>query len=204
MKKTILILLSFFIVFCFNLRAQKTTTTTTITTTTSTSPSIYKYGKTLNLGLGIGGYYGYYKYVGRTMPVFHIDYEFDVLKNFTIAPFISFYTYKNAYYWGNNNTPYKYYYYHETVIPIGVKGTYYFDQLLNANSKWDFYMAGSLGFAIVNSSWDSDYYGDKNYYRSGNPLFLDIHIGTEYHINSRIGMFLDLSSGVSTIGLAIH
>ena len=28
---------------------------------------------------------------------------------------------------GNNNTPYRYYTYRETVIPIGVKGTYYFD-----------------------------------------------------------------------------
>jgi len=35
-------------------------------------------------------------------------------------------------------------------------------------------------------------------------LFLNIHIGAEYHINKKVGVFLDLSSGVSTIGLAIH
>ncbi len=164
------------------------------------------FGGTLNLGVGIGGYSGYYRYVGRSIPVLHLDYEFDVAKDFTLAPFVSFYTFRNGYYWGdkNKNYPYKNYYYHETVIPIGVKGTYYFDDLLDANSKWDFYGAGSLGFAIVRSSWDNDYYGDKNYYRRGNSAFFDLHIGTEYHLSRRVGLFLDLSTGVSTIGLAIH
>jgi hypothetical protein len=157
------------------------------------------HGGTLNLGLGIGGYSGYYGYVGHSLPVFHLNYEFDVARNFTLAPFISFSSYRNGYYYSNNN-----YYYHETIIPIGVKGTYYFDQILNANSDWDFYLAGSLGFAIVKSSWDNGYNGDVNYYNNGNPLFLDLHIGTEYHLSNKVGIFLDLSTGVSTIGLAIH
>lgn len=157
------------------------------------------HGGTLNLGLGIGGYLGYYNYVGHSLPVFHINYEFDVANNFTLAPFISFSSYRNGYYYSNNN-----YYYHETIIPIGVKGTYYFDQILNANSDWDFYLAGSLGFAIIKSSWDNGYTGDRNYYTNGNPLFLDLHIGTEYHLSNKVGIFLDLSTGVSTVGLAIH
>lgn len=163
-----------------------------------------KYGNTLNLGLGVGGQMGYYGYANRSIPVFHLNYEFDVAKNFTLAPFISVSSFTNDYYWGNNNNPYRYYTFRETVIPIGLKGSYYFDDLLKANSKWDFYLAGSLGFAIINQTWDNGYNGDKNYYHSGNALFLDIHIGTEYHFNNRVGAFLDLSSGVSTIGLAIH
>jgi len=164
------------------------------------------YGKTLNLGLGIGGYAGYYGYAGQTLPVLHLNYEFDVAKDFTLAPFISYYSFSRRYYYGNNslNHPYKNYTYREVVIPIGAKGTYYFDNILNANSKWDFYLASSLGFAIVSRSWDNDYYGDKNYFRHGNSLFLDFHIGTEYHLSKRVGLFLDLSTGVSTIGLAIH
>lgn len=164
------------------------------------------YGKTLNLGLGIGGYAGYYGYAGRTLPVLHLNYELDVAKDFTLAPFISYYSFSRRYYYGNSslNHPYKNYTYREVVIPIGVKGTYYFDDILNANSKWDFYLASSLGFAIVSRSWDNDYYGDKNYFRSGNSLFLDFHIGTEYHLSKRVGLFLDLSTGVSTLGLAIH
>lgn len=165
-----------------------------------------KYGNTLNLGLGLGGYSGYYRYVGQPVPVFHLNYELGVAKNFTLAPFIGFYTFSNSYYWGDTkkNHPYKYYNYRETVVQIGCKGTYYFDELLKANSKWDFYLGGSLGLAIVTSSWDKDFYGDENYYRRGSPLFLDLHIGAEYHFNSRLGAFLDLSTGVSTIGLAIH
>ena len=151
-----------------------------------------KFGNTLNMGLGLG----YYGYVGHSIPVFHLNYEFRVANSFTLAPFVSFYSYRRATKYG--------YYYHETVIPIGVKGTYYFDELLQAGSKWDFYLAGSLGFAIVNSRWDDGYYGDANEYRRGSPLYLDIHAGAEYHINNRLGVFLDLSSGVSTVGLAIH
>jgi len=202
MKKSILFTLIILSIFSLNITAQQTTTTTTTTTTTYSSGGEKFSG--LNLGLGIGGYSGYYGYIGRTLPVFHVDYEFDVAKNFTLAPFASLYSYTNEYYWGDKNYPYRYYAYHETVIPVGVKGTYYFDQLLKANSKWDFYLAGSLGFAIVSSHWEGDYYGDKNYYHHGSPLFLDLHIGAEYHVSSRIGIFLDLSTGVSTVGLAIH
>ncbi len=159
-----------------------------------------KYGRTLNFGVGIG----YYGYVGSSMPVLHLNYEFNVARNFTLAPFVSFYSYSRRYYWGNKNYPYKNYRYHVTVVPVGVKGTYYFDNLLGAGSKWDFYLAGSIGFNIVNSTWDDDYYGDRDVYRHASPLYLDGHIGAEYHASNKIGFFLDLSSGVSTIGIAIH
>jgi hypothetical protein len=163
------------------------------------------HGRTLNLGLGVGGYSGYYKYAGHSVPVFHVNYEFDVAKDFTLAPFISLYAYSNEYYWGNDNYPSQYYTYNEIVMPMGIKGTYYFDELLNANSKWDFYLGASLGFAFVNASWEAGYNGDQKYFNNkGNSVFLDIHLGAEYHFNNRLGAFLDLSSGVSTLGLAIH
>lgn len=150
-----------------------------------------KYGRTLNLGVGIGGYSGYYGYIGRSLPVVHLNYEFDVARSLTLAPFITFYSYRGDHY-------------RETVIPIGLKGTFYFDQLLKANSKWDFYLAGSLGFAVVNSRWDNDYNGNRDDWHNPGALFLDVHIGAEYHISSELGLFLDLSNGVSTFGIAIH
>ncbi len=164
------------------------------------SISSEKYGKSLNLGLGLG----YYGYAGRTMPVIHADYEFDVARNFTLAPSLSFYSYRRSYYWGSNDRPFRYYNYRETVIPIGVKGSYYFDQLFKAGPKWDFYAAASLGATIVKASWDSDYYGDKNVYSNPGVLFFDVHAGAEYHMNDKTGLYLDLSSGVSTFGLAVH
>jgi len=150
-----------------------------------------EYGNTLNIGLGIGGYSGYYGYIGHTLPVFDINYEFGVAKNFTLAPFITLYSYSD----GN---------YREYVTPIGVKGTLYLDKFLHAGRNWDFYVAGSLGAALVSTSWYDDYYGDRTYRKSVDPLYLDFHVGTEYHISKKVGMFLDLSTGVSTIGLAIH
>jgi hypothetical protein len=149
-----------------------------------------RFGHTLNLGLGVGGYAGYYGYVAHSIPVLHINYEFDVARNFTLAPFMTFYTYHQDYY-------------QETVIPIGVKGSYYFDEILGANPNWDFYLAGSLGFSLVHTTWDNGYYQD-NTYEAANPVFLDLHIGTEYHISNKVGIFLDLSTGVSTLGLAFH
>lgn len=164
-----------------------------------------KYGNTLNLGTGIG----YYGYVGHLLPVGTLNYEFDVARNFTLAPFTGIYSYQKYYYWGDPNMPnwddsYRLYSYRETVVPVGVKGTYYFDQLFRANPKWDFYAAGSFGFTIRSVVWESDYYGDKQVYKSASPLYLDAHVGVEYHINQKTGFFLDLSSGVSTIGYAIH
>ncbi len=163
-----------------------------------------QFGNTLNLGAGVAGYGGYYRYAGRSLATLNINYELNVAPSFTLAPFVSFYTFSSNYYWGNSNNPYRYYGYRESVIPVGLKGTLYFDNLLDASTKWDFYVAGSVGFAIIRSTWDNDYAGDKNYYHSGTPIFVDFHIGTEYHLNNRIGVYLDLSSGMSTIGLAIH
>jgi hypothetical protein len=170
----------------------------TITAQETTVPE--KYGNTLNLGAGIG----YYGYAGHPIPVGSLNYEFDVFKNFTLAPFIGVHTYQRNYYWGDKDTPYRNYYYRTIVVPVGVKGTYYFDQLFKANPKWDFYAAGSLGFAFRNSVWENGYYGDRRVAQTASPLYLDAHIGAEYHMTQKAGLFLDLSTGVSTFGLAIH
>jgi hypothetical protein len=155
--------------------------------------------RALNLGLGVGGHAGYSRYATHSVPVFNINYEFDVARSFTLAPFLSFYRYSDSYYWSNDN-----YTYRETVIPVGVKGTYYFDELLSADSQWDFYAAASVGFAIVNSRWESGYDGDKKYFNGARSSFLDIHIGAQYNFSRTTGVYLDLSSGISTIGVAFH
>jgi hypothetical protein len=165
-----------------------------------------KYGTSVNFGLGIGGYSGYYRHLGVYVPVIHLDLEFDVAKNFTLAPFINFYSYSYRYSLSN---PYREYVYKVNVIPVGVKGTYYLDGLLQAGPKWDFYVGGSLGVVLVRTSWNDPYYFDNGYYTGyyGNPgpaAYLDLHLGTEYHINDRVGIFLDLSNGLSTAGIAIH
>jgi hypothetical protein len=187
MKSTVKIILFVSIILGGNIKAQEIV-------------SNEKYGKTLNFGAGVG----YYGYIGGTLPIVNLNFEFDVIKNFTLAPCIGFYSYQRSYYWNDKNYPNRYYSYKTTVIPIGLKGTYYFDELVKANQKWDFYAAGSIGFSYRKTVWENGYYGDVNVGRYSSPLYLDVHIGTEYHFTKKAGLFLDLSTDVSTIGLAVH
>ncbi|MBK7762878.1 MAG: hypothetical protein IPI46_05825 [Bacteroidetes bacterium] len=156
------------------------------------------FGNTLNIGAGVG----YYGYINTPLPVFIVNYEIDVVRNFTLAPFIGLYSFRNNSY-GFNTNP-KGYTYRETVMPIGIKGTYYFDELLHANAKWDFYAAASSAFLVRRISWDADYYGSHDVYKNRPDLSMDAHLGAEYHFSKEAGLFLDVSTGVSTIGLAIH
>ena len=158
-----------------------------------------RFGNTLNVGLGVG-YYGYY----YAAPALSLNYEFDVFRNFTLAPFLGISSYRAYRYWGNPNYPYRDYYYRETTIPVGVKGSYYFDELLQATEKWDFYAALSLGFTFRTVQWERDYYGDRVVRNYSSPLYANLHIGTEYHFNDRAGLFLDLSTGFSTLGVGFH
>lgn len=169
-----------------------------------------KFGRTLNIGIGAT----YYRYVGHSSPVIMLNYELDVAKNITLAPFIGFFTYTNAYYYWNGryyhpgrkhhyDPYYQRYRYRQTVVPIGVKGTYYFDELLDANKDWDFYAALSLGFAIRSTTWDNDIYRDEDYVRESS-VYADLHFGAEYHISKAIGVYADLSLGMFTLGLAVH
>jgi hypothetical protein len=192
MKKTIIIAIAFLTIFTFNSNAQD-------------KPAAEKFGKTLNLGAGIG----YYGYVGGMVPVGTMNFEFDVVRNFTLAPFVGVYGYQNRYYWGNpsyakSDPSYRYYTYRTIAVPMGVKGTYYFDELFHTNAKWDFYAAGSVGFIFRSVVWENGYEGDRQVYQTATPLYLDAHIGGEYHMTQKAGLFLDLSTGVSTIGLAFH
>ncbi|MBC7485581.1 MAG: hypothetical protein H7282_02370 [Cytophagaceae bacterium] len=159
-----------------------------------------KFGNTLNLGLGLG----YYGYVPGAIPAFNINYEFDIARVFTLAPFVNAYTYRNYYYWGDNNNNYREYSYQRTVVPVGAKATYYFDELLSSGHKWDFYAAGSVGFVFVSTTYEEGYGGDRGTYNGVSPFYIDAHLGSEFHITNTFGVYLDLSTGLSTFGLAVH
>lgn len=171
-----------------------------ITTLSLNLRSQEKFGHALNVGVG-AGYYGYYY---GTAPALALNYEFDVFKNFTLAPFISIATYKSYRYWGDYYYPYRDYSYRETIIPVGVKGSYYFDELFDASPKWDFYAAASIGVAFRSVSWENGYNGSRVVRSSSTPLFGTLHLGTEYHLTNKVGLFLDISTGFSTLGLGFH
>jgi hypothetical protein len=154
------------------------------------------YGNTLNLGLGLP-----YVHDWGRVPYFTANYEFNVSKNITIAPFIGYLSFRSetGYPWNGN-----YFHYRQTVVPIGAKGTFYFDRLLRLSSRWDIYAALSAGYIYSHEVWDAGFYGNKEVAASISNLYLDLHIGAEYHINRRTGLFLDLSRNVSTFGVALH
>ncbi|HEY4798040.1 MAG TPA: hypothetical protein VII99_03085 [Bacteroidia bacterium] len=160
-----------------------------------------KYGRMLNIGMGVGNY----KYADHSMPVLHANYEIDVVKYLTLAPFVTFYTHRSNLFWGNTFNTYKNYSYRETVIPFGLKGSVYYDKLVNAGIKWDFNISVSAGVFLRSILWDNNYYGDKTVLSPKNEgFFLDMHAGARYHFNRHLGMFLDFSTGVSTFGLSVH
>lgn len=161
-------------------------------------PRYENYGNTLNGGLGMV----YYGYVGRTVPALHLNYEIDVARNFTLAPFVTYFGYRDYYYTPNEFGPRSYY--QRSVMPVGLKGSYYFDEILHANNHWDFYLGASLGAAFRKTVAVNRYYGTRDVQRSATGLYGDAHIGTEYHLNRSLGLTLDLSTGISTIGIAGH
>ena len=69
--------------------------TLSFTDVSAQETSTENYGNTLNMGIGIG----YYGYISNAMPVVHANYEFEVARNFTLAPFITYFSYRNYYYW---------------------------------------------------------------------------------------------------------
>lgn len=156
-----------------------------------------KFGPQINIGGGLG-YYG----PGYVAPALMASVEFDVARNITIAPFVGFYTYSRYHYWGGPGYPYANYRYRETVVPVGVKGAYYFDQLFQADERWDFYAAASVGFAIRSRSWENGYYGDRDVIAGPSPLYATAHIGSRLHITKVFGIYLDLSTGMSTFGVS--
>lgn len=158
-----------------------------------------QFGNTVNVGGGAG----YYSYANQTSPVIHADFEFGLLRNFTLGPSVSFFAYRNGYYVGNPVDGDRHYYY-EAVVPVGVKGTYYFDELLQAGEQWDFYAATTVGYAFTKSRWDHGYDGDRDVFHGARPFIMDVHIGAEFHLNPKLGVYADLSTSCATIGFSFH
>lgn len=160
--------------------------------------TVEHYGKTLNLGVGIS----YYGYIHNPLPVALINYELDIVHHVTLAPFVGLYSYRNTEFGLDNTT--NQFAYRETVAPIGIKAAYYLDALLRAHHKWDFYIATSFGFIIRKITWNSNYNRARDAYKQPKSIYVDAHAGAEYHVTKKAGLTLDISTGVSTFGLAIH
>jgi hypothetical protein len=157
---------------------------------------IETYGKTFNMGVGPG----YFSASILPAPFFAINYEFDILNNLTLSPFVSFASYKSE----ASIIASRYYYHRATILPFGIKATYYLDNLLKIPNKWDFYIGCSVGYTYIRKAWDFGYPGIIGGIPGLREEYVHAHVGAEYHVSKKAGLFVDVSTGVAVVGVSIH
>ena len=154
------------------------------------------FGRTFNAGMGPG-------YIGTVVlpsPFFIINYEYDLFRNATIAPFLGLASYSS----GPHPYAGKNYFYRATILPMGLKATYNLDRLLRIPCRWDVYLACSAGYAYSERRWDLGYPGSKGTVAEVTQLYLHGHVGAEYHITRGTGLFADVSTSAAVAGFAFH
>jgi len=84
-----------------------------------------------------------------------------------------------------------------SVLTIGARGSYHFNELLNLdNDQIDLY--AGLGLGYRNISWNYDGYGGYNSSWGSGILFIG-HVGGRYYLKPNLGLFAELGSGFGTL-----
>lgn len=86
-----------------------------------------------------------------------------------------------------------------SVLYLGVRGSYHFNELLNLNNdQIDLYAGAGLGYRNV--TWNIDGIGGgflgKTY---GGGIYPLLHIGGKYYLKPNLGLFAELGSGFGTL-----
>ncbi len=132
--------------------------------------------KMLSAGVGATGW---------GIPVY-VRYEQGIAKNFTLGGGLSYQSYRERY----SNSKWRH-----TIFGVNIRGSYHFNELFNANSDWDFYAGGSVGFYSWNTKWDDtgtqyDYDG-----RGNGGMSLGGHVGARYFVNEKIALNAEVGGG---------
>jgi hypothetical protein len=96
------------------------------------------------------------RYAPLPVPELNFNFEYHLVSNVTLVPFISILHY-NDYGYGYLGKKYKY---SSTIIPIGVKSYYYFDGLFNWDKRFDLYAGLAVGFNVALGRWENGYLGN--------------------------------------------
>lgn len=150
---------------------------TMLTTTSFAQYNPYSDGRGLfSVGVGASGW---------GIPVF-VRYEHPVADNVTVGGTLSFQSKtedEGSYKWNNN------------IFGLNARGSYHFNELLNAPDEWDFYAGASLGYFFWNTKYDGPGVG-FDYSGSGVGGFsIGAHVGARYFVKENLGINLELGGG---------
>ncbi len=127
------------------------------------------------------------------MPLF-ATYEHPVADNVTVGGRLSFQSKleTHIYKWKHN------------IVGVNARGSYHFNELLNAPAEWDFYAGASMGYYL----WNTKYTGQGLFVYSGqgkSGFNIDAHVGARYFIQDNFGLSVELGGGSvlagGTVGL---
>lgn len=129
----------------------------------------------LSVGVGASGW---------GIPIY-LRYEHPVADNITVGAAASFqtkgYTYWRGTYYGFNG-----------------RGSYHFNELLNAPDEWDFYGGASLGYYFYKWKWTNEYPG---VYDPATGYFnVGLHVGARYFVKENIAINVEAGGGSSISG----
>ena len=69
-------------------------------------------------------------------------------------------------------------------LTLGVKGSYYFDNLIGLSDPWDFYAGANAGFALATNN--------KN---DSNDFDIGLQVGGRWFWNEKWGLYLEFGGG---------
>ena len=122
---------------------------------------------------------------GWGIPIF-VRYEHPVADNITVGGAASFQTHSE------NWSSYKW---KHTIVGLNARGSYHFNEIINAPDEWDFYGGVSLGYYIWNTKYDGP--GSAYVYSGGGSGGFNIgaHVGATYFVKDNLGITVELGGG---------
>jgi hypothetical protein len=135
----------------------------------------------LNVGIGVNSYYS------GGIP-FGASYEYGVTDAISVGAGLDYlsHSYKGS---GYN--------YGFSILYIGARGSYHFNELLNLSvEELDLYGGANLGFRSF--KWKDDFNNSTLGNSYGNGVYVGIHIGARYYFAPSIGAFLEVGAGGSS------
>jgi len=131
--------------------------------------------KMFSVGVGASGW---------GIPLF-VRYEQAIADNITVGGTFSF---------QSKSEKYGTYKWNHTIVGVNGRGSYHFNELLNASDEWDFYAGGSVGYYFWNTKYDGS--GTFIYDGSGSGGFsIGAHIGARYFVNENLGITAEAGGG---------